>query len=68
MNNDFNYIWWNLKPISDDREAEYIAMKLKEMKTRCNNCNSNCGMCDIYTSTNDEARLSKYLLEKYLKR
>jgi len=68
-NNDFDYVWWNLKPISDKREAEYIAMKLSKMKTVCNNCVSgDCGICDIYTSTKDEARLGKYLIENYIKK
>lgn len=64
---DFGFVWNTLKPCSE-KQAEYISMKLSQMKVRCCDCKNCIGeKCDIYTSSKEEAMLGKYLLENHLK-
>lgn len=54
--------WLRIKAC-DDRQAEYIGMKLKTQK--CRKCNGGCETCDLYTSDEEEMEFAKYLIEKY---
>ena len=58
---DFIYIWHTLKPC-DNKQAEYITMKISQRK-KCDNCKRCIGKnCDIYVSAEEEAMLGKYLI------
>lgn len=64
--NDFITKWCILKPC-DSKQADYIAMKISQQKKTCNSCNRCVGKsCDIYTSSEEEAMLGKYLIEQKL--
>lgn len=59
--------WIRIKPC-DNKQAEYIAMKIGQQRKQCDNCNRCIGKkCDIYTTSEEEARLGKYLIEQKIR-
>lgn len=65
--NDFISKWISIKPCSS-KQAEYISMKMKQQK-RCDTTCKRCigKQCDIYTTSEEEASLGKYLIENFNK-
>lgn len=65
--NDFAFRWMGIKPC-DDKQADYIAMKMSQQRKICDSCYECIGnACDIYTSSEEEARLGKYLIEQKIR-
>lgn len=56
--------WIMIKPCNSI-QADYISMKMSMQKKRCDTCQSCIGeQCDIFTTSEEEARLGKYLIER----
>lgn len=67
MSDDFVSKWISIKPCNS-KQADHISMKMNLQKKRCNMCKRCIGkQCDIYTTSEEQASLGKYLIENFNK-
>ena len=58
--------WIMIKPC-DSMTADYISMKMSEQLRQCDRCDYCTGeMCDIYTTSEEEAAFGKYLIQQQI--
>lgn len=65
-NDDFRSVWLDIKrnPCTE-QEAKDLIKKIRRQNTKCDKCqNADCGKCNVFTSSIDEARVAQYLLNK----